>query len=184
MLRLKRKQAKTKERLKKIQDEAVNNLFENVYYQNENSNKGSTTSKNNDFSINNNEDNKLSRKGEDFELTKHGNFELPLGTLKWDDSKEPNDNNIIDYNKFSPLLDIVEITEAISGTYQLSYTNLLSQRQNNFNFLGFQEFRNIPAYPRILWWHKQNNQQQRRLTSYNQHYALYPKKETPFILGD
>ena len=99
-----------------------------------------------------------------------------MGTLKWDDSKEPN-NNIVDYNKFSPLLDIVEITEAISGTYQPSYTNLLSQRQKTFNFLGFQEFRNIPAYPQILWWYKHNNQQQRTLKISTTHFI--PKRKVP-----
>ena len=124
MLRLKRKQAKTLERLKKIRDEAKNYSLENTYFQDDETNNNSITSK---------EDLVLSRKGEDFEKTKHGKSELPLGTFKWDDFKEPN-NNIVDYNKFSPLLDIVEITGAISRTYQSSYTNLLSQRQKTLIF--------------------------------------------------
>ena len=62
MLRLKRKQAKTKERLKKICDEADKNFFEDVYFQDDNNNKDSSTSKEDDNSTTNKEDDKLSRK--------------------------------------------------------------------------------------------------------------------------
>ena len=95
MLRLKRKQAKTLERLKKIHNAARSDSDETAFSLNDNNNNNSTTSK---------EDEQLSRKGEDFEKTKHGKSELPLGTLKWNDSKKLN-NNIVDYNKLSPLLD-------------------------------------------------------------------------------
>ena len=70
---LKKKTSKTLERLKKIHNAARSDSDETAYSLNDNNNNNSTTSK---------EDLELSRKGENFEKTKYGKSELPLGTLK------------------------------------------------------------------------------------------------------